>query len=261
MTDRELTPPEEERVRRLLAQARHDEPMPPEIVARLDGVLRSLAAEPVVGSPNAEHRAAEAPTGGHRVVAHGAPVVDLSARRRRRRATSLLVAAAAVTVIGVGLPPVLRGMTTGASDSAGSASKADLGTDGDAAPEAAGGDRPDFRLKGGPAPRISAERFDLEVAELSGRAYAAVAPSPARTQAPDVTEAPSSTRDQAELGAARCPGGVRRDLWGEGDLLAVRYDGRRGVLVFRAPEGDAQQVDLFLCGETAPTRSTVVPVP
>ena len=53
----------------------------------------------------------------------------------------------------------------------------------------------------------------------------------------------------------------RQDVWGEGDLLWVRYDGRRAALVFRAPEGDTRQVDLFLCGETEPIRSTVVPVP
>ena len=43
MTDRDLTPAEEERVRRLLADARHTEPMPDEVVARLDGVLADLA--------------------------------------------------------------------------------------------------------------------------------------------------------------------------------------------------------------------------
>ena len=69
-------------MRRLLAEARHDEPMPAEVVARMDRVLDELADEP-----------------GRR-----APVVDLAARRRR--VTSLLVAAAAVVVVGIGIGQV-----------------------------------------------------------------------------------------------------------------------------------------------------------
>ena len=41
-----LTPAQEEEVRRLLAEARHTEPMPPDVVARLDRVLDDLADEP-----------------------------------------------------------------------------------------------------------------------------------------------------------------------------------------------------------------------
>ena len=72
--------PEQETVRRLLADARHAEPMPDDVVDRLDRVLAGLAA----GSPDE----LEPPPA-------AAAVVSLASRRRRRAAT-LLVAAAAV---------------------------------------------------------------------------------------------------------------------------------------------------------------------
>ena len=66
-------------LRRLLADARHTEPMPVDVAARLDDVLARLAEG---DSPDGE-------------------VVDeLAGRRRRRRAVRLLGAAAAVIVVG-----------------------------------------------------------------------------------------------------------------------------------------------------------------
>ena len=92
MTDPTGLPPEQEAVRRLLADARHDGPIPPGVVARLDAALASLAAERGESSP-----AEDAP----------APVVDLGARRRRAAGIGLLAAAAVVVAgvaIGQGLP-------------------------------------------------------------------------------------------------------------------------------------------------------------
>ena len=68
-------PPEEEAVRRLLADARHDEPTPPEVVARLDATLASLAAE----REPAAHRRRRTTT---------APVIDLGARAAGWRASA-----------------------------------------------------------------------------------------------------------------------------------------------------------------------------
>ena len=42
-------------------------------------------------------------------------------------------------------------------------------------------------------------------------------------------------------------------------VVAVRYDGERGWLVFRPPEGETQVVDLYLCGQDDPTRSITLP--
>src|SRR5688572_21810095 len=86
-----LPPADDERIRRLLAEARHTEPMPEAVAARLDGVLAGLSAD----------RTRLGQQGAHED--HRAPVVDLAARRRRRTAANLLVAAAAVLVVGFGI--------------------------------------------------------------------------------------------------------------------------------------------------------------
>src|SRR5688572_9442692 len=92
-----LSPAEDERIRRLLAEARHTDPMPDAVVARLDRVLTGLAGE------RAER-------------ASQAQVVDLAARRRRT-AGQLLVAAAAVVAVGFGITQVLPSVDGGSDDS------------------------------------------------------------------------------------------------------------------------------------------------
>ena len=105
MTDSPRLPPEQEHVRRLLADARHDGPVPPEVVARLDETLASLVSErggaPLEQSGPGPDRAT-------------APVVDLGARRRRTAGIGLL-AAAAVVVAGVALGQALP-RTAGGDD-------------------------------------------------------------------------------------------------------------------------------------------------
>src|SRR5690242_21244414 len=94
---------DDEQVRRLLAEARHTEPMPDDVAARLDGVLADLREAPAVTPP-----------------ADG-----LAARRRRRTARNWLLAAAAVVVLGVGVNQVdWSGMSADDSDSGASASDA-----------------------------------------------------------------------------------------------------------------------------------------
>ncbi|MFZ2503132.1 MAG: hypothetical protein WAW88_10715 [Nocardioides sp.] len=80
-TDVTLSPAQDADVRRLLAAARVRDPMPADVVARLDGVLADLRQP--------------------------ARTDELAARRRRRRATQLLVAAAAVVATGFGIGPLL----------------------------------------------------------------------------------------------------------------------------------------------------------
>lgn len=111
MTD--LTPEQSEAVRRLLAEARADEPMPADVVARLDGVLAELAtASPapalVPASPE------EAPL---------APVVPI-----RRRWPAVLLAAAAVTAIAYGTTQVVGPQPS--SDDAGTAERSVAGDSG-----------------------------------------------------------------------------------------------------------------------------------
>ena len=112
-----MTEHDDEQVRRLLADARHTEPMPEDVVARLDGVLADLA-----GPSTAEHPECR-PT-------------DLAAVRRRHNVRTWLVAAAAVVAIGIGVNQVdlTSSATATTPSSAGSAQ------DSDAQPGADSGD-------------------------------------------------------------------------------------------------------------------------
>src|SRR5687767_6234813 len=90
--EQDLTPEQEAQVRRLLSDARHTDPMPGDVVARLDRVLAGLGDDS----------------------AREATVVRLS--DRRRTATRWLVAAAAVVVLGVGGNQLLDGLGSSAGD-------------------------------------------------------------------------------------------------------------------------------------------------
>ena len=92
---RDLSAAEERRVRALLAEARHTDPMPTDVAARLDRVIAGLSE----GAPRE------------------ADVVPLATRRRR--ASRLLLAAAAVVVLGVGGSQVLDGLGMAGSDDSG----------------------------------------------------------------------------------------------------------------------------------------------
>ena len=220
-------------VRRLLADARHDEPMPDAVVARLDRVLAGLAEEPV----------------------RTAPVTQLATRRRR--ATGLLLAAAAVVAIGVGVSQVVES-GTGSADSLTTADRAESDDDTSAAGEAEAEPQEDAAEAPEPADgstasqdqgarhgrfaRLTREQYGDEVAELLSQR--------------------SSTLDGAGLSARAAAGATcLSDSWGAGTFLPARYEGVPAVLVFRRPRGDTQVADLFLCGESAPVRSVTLPAP
>lgn len=108
MTD-DLTPAQEEAVRRLLAEARETGPMPGDVAARLDAVIADLARTPDTDTPAVEP----------------ATVVPL----HRRRLPRLVLAAAAVTALGLGTAQVLdrTGEDTAPSDAGGAAESQDSG--------------------------------------------------------------------------------------------------------------------------------------
>ncbi len=236
---------EEEQVRRLLAEARHDEPMPADVAGRLDGVLADLRAERPVR-----------------------PVVaDLAAARRRRRAGALLVAAAAVVVAGVGLDQ-LRGGGQADSTAGGSASVAEDAppspprTSAEAGSDANGTNDTNDSVDGGgaaalvPLPsghlvRLDEDRFARQVDRIRQRLVL--------------------SRSAGELDSQSATAGQRYELdtrprcsvadVGAGQLVPVRYAGTPGVLVYRKVTGDSQVVDLFLCGRDGPGRSVTLPAP
>jgi len=215
----------EEQVRRLLADARHEEPMPAEVAERLDRVLADLQGDA---------RRTSAP-------------VDLAARRRRRIARNVLVAAAAVVVVGVGISRVDLG-SPGDDDSGGStaADAPQSMTEGEA-----GGDRGLLSLAGRPLVLHSGD-FDQQVKRLR-------AGSTPNELGKTTDDAYADGLDDLDSGAMPARAWCDDPGWGPGRRVAVRYDGKRGVLVLRAPVAGTRVADLYLCGETAPTRSATVP--
>ncbi|MCD4523745.1 hypothetical protein [Nocardioides sp. cx-173] len=232
--ERELTSEQEERVRRLLAEARVDAPMPEDVATRLDAVLAQLAE----GQPPGAN----------------AQVVAL-ASRRRRKVTTLLVAAAAVVVVGIGAGQLLEG--TGSDGE--SASSLDSG-DAQGAPDAVEEEAParrgasDLRVDPGSvsslvsgAPVVRESHFADDVARIARRGRVANQSSPDAPFHGDTDE----TTDHLICDPAD---------WGPGRLQLVRYQGRPAVLAFRAPVGASQVVDLLQCGTGETLRSVTLPV-
>ena len=243
MTDSPDLTPEHEAVRRLLADARHDGPTPPEVVARLDETLAALVAD---RSPSPADAPADAPR---------APVVDLAARRRRLVGTGVL-AAAAVVVAGVALGQVLPGGQ--GSDDAGSSadSSAGGGTDREyaAQDDDAGGDSSSSQemapqsKSANPAPLAAQPtlttgdpQLDAQVEALRSEAYAS----------------PRSTRRQMLDLMRSCPlPDVPR-----GRSVAAEVDGQPGVVLFQRPDGAAQDVAIYVCSSPVPVRTLTLPAP
>lgn len=242
MTDEHDTPisdEQEDEVRRLLAEARHDEPMPPDVVARMDRVLDDLAAEP----------------------ARRAPVVHLAARRRR--AASMLVAAAAVVVVGIGIGQVIG--ATGGDDQG-----EDSVSSGQAADSDAGGTSAEKRRRNGadeePAPSelagnpagsrtlVEGKSFVVDPDELS-RDLRKVQLYAERNANLDTT-----TRLEDRIPLAGLPACPTRGL-GEGTYVPLRYGDQPAILVLRPPEGETQVADVYLCGSRDPVRSLTLRLP
>ncbi len=216
-----LDPADDARIRALLADARHTEPMPADVAARLDRVLEGLAEE-------------RAPV---------APVIDLA--RRRRTAAKLLVAAAAVVVAGVGVGQVLP-------DVGGSGSAKDAqapAADSQAEAQAEGGDAGGS----GEPDRAPSSDYDPSAPEAMAGNVAHIRKA---HFGEDVRLVRSQLGGEDAKGFAAAPEPTCLPApVGEGTVLAVDYDGAAAALVLRPPAGDTQVVDLYLCGQTSPQRS------
>lgn len=236
--DPALSPAEEAAVRARLAEARHTDPVPEHVVARLDAVLADLTAE---------RRAPDGPP--------VAPVVPLSsapARRRRALATGL-VAAAAVVAFGVALPQVLD--STGGSDSASSGSAADSGG---SVAEAGPGQADDSDdAAAGSAPSELSEGDGAASSERAGSAFAA----PLALRSDEALR--PAVRPLARQGAVTAydasPGCVL-DV-GAGDRVDATWDGLPAVVVLRPVEEGRQDVEVFVCGSGEVVASTTLRAP
>ena len=245
--DPALSPAEEAAVRARLAEARHTDPVPDHVVARLDGVLADLTAERTAepsAVPSADRREPDdAPV---------APVVPLASRRRRAISTGL-VAAAAVVALGVALPQVLD--STGGSDSASSGSAADSGG---SVAEAGPGQADDSDdAAAGPAPSELAEGDGAASSERAGSAF--TAPLALRS---DEALRPA-VRPLARQGAVTAydasPGCVL-DV-GAGDRVDATWNGLPAVVVLRPVEEGRQDVEVFVCGSDEVVASTTLRAP
>ena len=227
--------PEQEAVRHLLAEARHDQPTPPEVVSRLADTLATL-------------QAGRAPSDGASAFSSDAtPVVDLAARRRRRLVGIGVMAAAAVVVVGVALGQVPAQVGSDSGES--TASQADSGG-------------ADVRARGPEAGDDSADESTAPE-ELSGKA-AAPRELPEVSLDDDLDGALTALRSDSRQASTlasdavvACPVG---DV-GRGRRVLVQVDGKPGLVVFGAIRGSSQEADVYLCGDPEAVRTLTLPSP
>lgn len=230
----DLTPEQDDAVRALLAGARHTEPVPPEVRARLDESLASLTLD---------RRSTEQ--------LETAPVVTLASRRRRRAATAVL-AAACVVVLGVGVGQVLPTDTSSDDSAAGSAADSSPRSE-----EKLSEDRP-APESGGDA-ELPQEDQELDAAQLP-RATAGLPEGPpfalttATALKPQVRALRAPSLLSSYSGASDC---LDASV-GEGSRVQVTFDDQPGVLVFADTDARRQRVDLYVCGNPEPVRSVTL---
>jgi hypothetical protein len=247
MSESSGLPPEQEAVRRLLADARHDGPPPPDVVARLDETLASLVSERV-----------SEPTTGHDDHSPGR-LVDLGSRRRRVASIGLL-AAASVVVAGVALGQALpRGGDDAGESSAGSASDSSLAgprDEGGGSSADAGGSGPD-NLADSEArqPEESFLQPGLTGPTLFSDDDEDIVPQLVALR-PDVTDGPQRLKT---LQALRNCDGVEPGP--SAAVVSAQVDGQSGLVVFRRPVGEFQGVELYACGNPLPLRTITLPAP
>lgn len=269
MTDHQPPPRDEAAVRRLLRRARHEEPLPPDVAARLEATLAGLAPSDVIRDAEGAGEGAGEGTG------HGADGrgVLSPAHRRRRRATALLVAAVSVVVVGIGLGQVLR--PAGEDESAASTSVAD-GLARETPPDRAEG-QPDGGLGEPVTPRTgdgAAQESGPEARSdrrarpdgVRGAALLALLDDPPRVSEARFTRDVRAVRRQ-ERGARATRASAGPDAtftcetgdWGPGLPVAVRYEQAPAVLVLRPATRDTQVADLVECGSAEVLRSVTLP--
>ena len=244
MTDSPQTPepledPQEQEIRRLLAEARHTRPMPADVAARLDDVLAGLRE--VTDAAAAQEDAA----------GPDATVVRL-ASHRRRAAAGLLVAAAAIVVGGVA---VAQHLPTNGGSAATTASAGADRADG-TAPQRSPGRSPGQESFGNtgnkqsstnadatPAPTLRAGRVVVHGTRFTSDALAGRRLLPLHAMA-----------DGFDRAGCVIPAG-------RGEVLGATYRRAPAALVYRRPSGGSQVVDLYVCGSKRPIRSATLPAP
>jgi hypothetical protein len=236
-----MTPEEEQRVRRALADAAHPDgsrtPMPPEVADRLDDVVARLV----------EERDGAAATA-------AAPGVDeLANRRRARRWPRVLVAAAVVCVVAFGAGTVaLRGLGSGAGDSSSAGSAPDSRADDRTSAreqESAGGGKalvPEGSAGAGdtalgdalPVPRLRSASLERDLRRL-------VAGASALPTGPGADRSPGRVDSRVGCTTPRLRPGEQP--------VDVRLDGAGATLVLSPVIRGAREARIYSCDD--PTQS------
>ncbi len=233
----ELTPEQESDVRRLLAEARHDAPLPTDVADRLDTVLAGLTRDEP-GAPGV------------------APVIDLAARRRRRNAAAVLAGAAAVIVAGFAIGQVID---VSSSDDSGDTTSAESGADRDAqsdnqAQEGAGGGSLDGSGDAEAAPQAASG----QVLKLSSKYLAR--DLDAQLGGYTANSDDSRTPAPGALSSLGCPAPAPANKFGLGDFFPALYDNTPAVVALRPPADGLQQADVLDCS-TAELLASVAITP
>lgn len=222
-----MTHEDEDEVRRLLAAAGGPPPVtPPEVADRLDEVLADLVAD-------------------RSVEADEVAAVEL-AERRSRRWPKVLVAAATVSVLGLAIGNLLGddGVTTSENAASGGDSAAEMGPE--TADQAGPGGRslrsPDG-VTGTPGRRLvlrlHTESLTADVQRVADFSLDTAAMAEIRPGDAPACEIPVAKRGD--------------------DVLLVRLDGERSVLVLRAPDDGRRRAEVFACDDPdAPVAETTV---
>jgi hypothetical protein len=226
-------------VRRLLAEARADEPMPADVVARMDDVLAGLRSEPA--SRPEETSDEPAPT--------EATVTRLR-DHRRRRAAGWLLGAAAVVVGGILVAQHLPDDTTSSQNGAASAADGQVahpprdstGSTGSAPKAQSKGSQDGITNSAGGGPVVVRPQHFTADALAARRLQ--------RTPSAQGNDFTSSSSPSSPSCTAPKP---------YADVVRASYQGAPAILVYRPPAGGAQVVDLVLCGSTRVVRSTTLP--
>lgn len=225
----EIEHPEHDDVRRLLAEARHDEPIPTDVAARLDRVLAGLSQERT-----------EVPA--------EAPVIHLEAHRRRR-AAGLLVAAAAIVVGGVAAAQHLPGSSGPQATADGSTADRNAGAE-------ASGQALTSSPPVSPGPN-NAQKAPLKTS--GGRVRVRPGHFTADALAGRQVAAPTTSGSRYDALKAVSPGCV--PSLDDAVLVPATYEKAPAALVYHAPAGSTQVVDLYICGSAKPVRSVTLPTP
>jgi hypothetical protein len=222
-------PAEHDDVRRVLAEARHDDPIPPDVADRLDRVLAGLSSERT-----------EAPA--------DVQVIPLELHRRRR-AAGLLVAAAAIVVAGVAVAQHLPSTSSTPASAGSTVAGTDNGLtadSGNAPPSLAQSPTPHPELQGSPA-KTKAGRLVVRPRHFTADALAGR----------QVVDAAGVRRLESLKAVSR---GCVPSL-GNATLVPATYQKAPAALVYHAAAGSTQVVDLYICGSAKPVRSVTLPTP